>query len=206
MDRNNIINQAKISACKGGEANLEAAETILLDYLANNPRDSDVWLLLARIEWNSPLEDCRKIIEWSSNAFIADPLNIHALLLLTEAYDTFRTKIPDEIYHALCQVHHANAEIMAMVEIGKAKYLEYNDVKKYEEVLKKSIEYSSQQSLNFYLLGKLYKAQGKNMEGEKLIEIAHKNATNSTLIKEPNDCNKVSILGFLNKFFAGTYG
>jgi len=208
--KNEILEQAREIARKSrkvpsdqSEQYLIQAEDLLLEYLKDHSKDTEAWLLLTRIECNSTLYDYDRIAQYTNNILSYDPSNAYASLFLSYA-DYYLHERKVDTYNKLCLAQNDNLEIMAMIEVAKARYFEDNDSEKCELALKKSIEYSSTQVINFCMLGQLYIKQGNIAEGKKLIESG---LSNVRRIASPENCHEydpVSIQGFLNEFFAGT--
>jgi len=163
--KNTIIENAIALANTGKENGFEAAQTILLEHLKLHPQDTQAWLLLIRIECNTPFDDAERITDYAQHILAYDPLNVYALLFLVYAdYYTFGGS-NQEIYQKLCKLSVKDKKLMAIIEIAKAFYLEYTDHQAYEKILKKSIEYYPLLS-NLRRLGDLYTEQGKLPEAQ----------------------------------------
>jgi hypothetical protein len=182
------------------------AEDILLDYLKEHSQDTDAWLLLLRVECNSPLDDAERIIEYSNNILSYDPSNAYALLFLSYADYFLRGNSDDELYSKLSLAHDNNPIIMSMIEVANARYFKHRNIKKLEAALKKSIGLCSFHRTNFCMLGELYLKQGNFEEGKYLIRHGLDNI--KILITAENvheyEYDPVSIDGFFSEFFAGT--
>ena len=183
--------------------NFEQVETILLEHLKTHAKDTDAWLLLTRIECNAPLYDYDRIAHYIGHVLSYDPTNAYALLFLAYADYYLHGQIDADTYTRLCLAKNDNSEIMAMIEVAKARYFESFNEKKYQEALEKSVHYSLKQRINCSNLGILYFNQGKIQEGKDLIQQALKN------VKEvfPSDnvtYDPTSIEGLLDEFYAGT--
>jgi hypothetical protein len=161
------------------------AEDILLHYLESNRDDIEGWLLLTRIEWNSPLQDPFRIIEYTNNIFALEPLHPYALLFVAEAYDALLAGINNELFGKLCQVNVEDGEIMAMIEIAKSRRFYKRDNEKYQQALERSVQYSMNQQINCSDLGLLYFNQGKQELGKSLIKRAINNVKFVDLEWEP---------------------
>lgn len=212
VKKNNIIKEAIAIARQRENVSLEQsvyylekAENILLEYLKSNSQDTDAWLLLIRIEWNTPLEDSDRIIAWANNILDYDPTNVYALLFLCEAYCTFRGDIPEEIYYRLCQIQCNDLYIRAMIEIAKANYLvdKANMESEYEKVLKKSIEYGPEQIRNYQMLGNFYIKKGAISKGEQLLKISKLNAQQANRLYKEYIYDPTNIIDLLNEFYTG---
>lgn len=209
MSNNKIIQEAISIARKRetvppdqGEYYLEKAEKILLDHLENNPKDTQAWLLLIRIEWNCPLEDRDRIIKWSNKILAYDPTNPYALLFLADAN---HGGVTEEIYNQLLRVNTNDPYIQAMIEVAKAYYLEDKPELKneYEQVLKKSVELAPEQAKNCRMLGTFYIKEGYVAKGEALIQKSDENAQRA--LSNDDTYDPTDIMGFLNEFYAGLY-
>jgi len=195
---NQILEKAKIIARHGGEKHLEQAENILLEYLKDHMTDTNAWLLLTTIECNPPLYDYDRITHYAGHVLSYDPANAYALLFLAFADHYLHGAIKAETYDKLCLGKSDDPETMAMIEVAKSRYFEYSNVKKYEEALKKSIEYSQSQQINLSKLGALYIEQGKIEEGKSLIKQAINN------VKSTNqNCDPTSMEGWYNYYYKG---
>jgi len=196
---NSVIELAKDTARIDDEKHLVEAEKILLDYLKEHKDDSDSWLLLARIEWNSPLEDPDRILEYLDSIFTRDPTHPYALLFLAQTYHTFLGGINDDIFTQLCHICSPDQEVMAMVEVAKARYFKHRDTIKYQEALECSVKYSRKQQINCSSLGILYCQQGDLKKGRALVKQAVEN------IKAVDaKWDEVSIEYWFNYYYKGT--
>ena len=171
-----ILEQAKIIAREDTSEKLEEAQQLLLRYLTDNPKDTEAWLLLIRIECNPPLYYPDLIIQYSNKILEYEPNNALAVLFIAYAEYYLLGGISADTYSKLNHAKSDDVELMAMIEIAKSRYFEQiKDIDNFEKALKKSIEYSDKQTLNFYSLGILYLNKGRIEEGRKLIEKGLKN-------------------------------
>ncbi|MCX5925488.1 MAG: hypothetical protein NT124_04330 [Candidatus Dependentiae bacterium] len=169
--QNSILEQARAIARLGNQGiDIERAQQLLMDHLIVHPQDTDAWLLLMCLECNPPLYDQYRIIHYAQHVLSYDPSNAYALLFWSYADHYFMGDLDDDLHEKLSMAHSDNKEVMSMVEVAKARHFKYRDSKKYEEALKKSIEYCSTHRTNFQMLGNLYIKQGKIEEGKFLIE------------------------------------
>lgn len=204
MLNNPILVQARLIANNDTEKDLERAEAMLIEYLKVNPEDTDAWLMLIMIEWTPPLEDSERIIQWANNILAYDPVNARGLLVLAEAYVAFRGGINATIYKQLSNACSNDSNLMAMIEVAKAKYLERQEgaEKEYEDVLIKSINYGPLQERNHSMLGEFYLKQGKVDEGKKLIKKAEENSERARILHKYS-YDVTSLTNFLNEFYTG---
>jgi len=213
MEKKAILEQAKAIACKRDNTKedrsgvyLEQAEEILLNYLKEHPHDTEAWLMLMMIEWTPPLEDLERIIKWARAILAYDPTNAYAFLVLAEAH-WFYGGITEDIYVQLDTAKNDDPNVMAMIEIAKAKYLEYKEgaEDEYERVLKKSIEYGPEQARNYHMLGKLYIKQGKIKEGEEVLKKGLENEEKAKLLygDSEDEYDPTSLTQFLNEWYTG---
>jgi tetratricopeptide (TPR) repeat protein len=170
-----INKQIQELAGEGSEQSLLEAEDILLNFLKKNPQDTQAWLLLARIEWNVPLEDPERIMEYANNVLTYDPSNPYALLFLAQTYHTFLGGISDDVFRQLCSVQSDDFEILAMIELAKSRYFKHRDIKQHKKMLENSVRYSYTQQLNCTELGLLYFQEGDFEAAKPLIAQAIKN-------------------------------
>jgi tetratricopeptide (TPR) repeat protein len=188
------------------QKDLEQAQNLLMDYLSEYPKDTDLWLLLIRTECNSPFDDPGRIIHYVQHVLSYDPYNPYALLFWAYADRYLLGNDCEELYEALCKVQSDNSQLIAIIEIAKARYLKQVNVAKYEQALKKSIEYCPDFSTNFRMLGNLYKERGQVEEGNFLIEHGLQNMTKKLdMIIDKNAFDRTSINDFFGEFFAGIY-
>jgi tetratricopeptide (TPR) repeat protein len=185
---------------------MEKSENVLLNYLKDNPQDTAAWLLLLRIECNSPHDDPERIHEYANNILSYDPTNAYALLFLSYASYFLLANTREELYPKLCLAQNQGPKIMAMIEIAKAYHFETRDIAKSMECLRRSIAYFPGYCTSYTMLGELYIKQGNIKEGKKLIEQGlgniHRLVTPTSVIE--TEYGPVSIPNFLNEFFAGT--
>ena len=199
----NAIEQARQVACQSEEAPLnqreaylERAETILLEYLKDHMTDTDAWLLLTRIECNSESHD--RITHYAGHVLSYDPTNAYALLFLAYADYYLHGEIEPDTFSKLCLAKNDDPEIMAMIELAKARYFYSFDKKKYQEMLEKSVAYSSNQQKNCSELGIVYWNQGKKKEGLHLIKKGVANA------KASDYWDSSEMECWLNYYYKGT--
>lgn len=203
--KNKILETATTEARLGKEANLQKAEDMLMDYLITQPKDTYAWLLLTRIECNSPFEDADRIKHYAEHVLTYDPENPYALLFLSYADYYLRGSSDETLYSKLLRAKSDNSQILSMIEIAKAYYWEDRDPQKFEDALKSSIKHCSSYVTNYTELGKLYIKQGKKTEGKKLIRIGLSNIKKEITpenLDEPYD--PTSIPNLLAEFFSGT--
>jgi hypothetical protein len=203
-----VLEQAKKIARKSrkapsdqSEQYLMQAEDLLLEYLKDHSKDTEAWLLLTMIECNPPLYDYDRIAQYTHHILSYDPSNAYASLFLSYADYYLHGQIKVDTYNKLCLAKDNDPEIMAMIEVAKARYFESNDAEKCELALKKSIEYSSTQVTNFRMLGELYIKQGKLEKGKQLVEYGLSN--DDKVVPANYEYDPVSIQGFFEEFFAG---
>ncbi len=201
----NLLKQIKYLINKNEKNEFEAAKNFLLNYLLENPTASDAWLLLAILECNST-EDSEKITEYANNILVYDTSNAYALLFLAYAkYYYLRSQIDEETYKKLCFAKSDDPELMAMIEVAKARYFEdKNDIENYEKSLQKSIAYSSNQQMNFSMLGILYLNQGQFEAGKTLIKKGLMNVKKISASENIDAYDPVNIITFFDEFYAGT--
>ena len=147
-------------------------ETLIEEYLKDNPNDVEMLIILALTVDTVPLADCEKAIASLKKALNIDPHNAYALILC--AYiETHNMVISEDIFEKLCVIHNDNLETMSMINFVKAWYFEENDDEKgYEEALLKSIELCKHHSRNYKSLGFYYVKKGKIYEGKELLKKA----------------------------------
>src|SRR5271170_2901192 len=80
-----IARQSRIVSREHKEKYLEEAQEILINYLNDYKQDTHAWLLLTRIECNSPFYDPYRIIDYVSHVLFYDPSNAYALLFWSYA-------------------------------------------------------------------------------------------------------------------------
>jgi hypothetical protein len=197
----NIIFEARLDKPE----NIENAQGILLNYLKNNPKDTDAWLLLMRLEY-SGTEDPEKMAEYANQVLIYDSENPSALLFLSFT-DYFACGSYEEaLYSKLIKGKTNDPEMLAMLEVAKAYYWEKRDLNKCIAALKKSIEYSQKQRINLCMLGEIYIQQRldhkQTLEGAELIKRGLNNV--KLIADEETPYDPTSISDFFAEFFAGT--
>jgi len=169
----------------------------VLKYLKNNLSDTTAWLRLILME---EYNDDRLSGRWFDALRFYDKENIYADLISAHTF------IHGSIYNNFRLMSHDNTEIMAFIEFAKSKYLKKRgDLRKYEQVLLKSIEYCSQHTNNLAALGEFYIQQGRTTEGKQLIQRAIRNITviytdNNRILYDRYDINE-----FLNEHYRGTH-
>jgi len=194
----NMAHQSDIVPLNQSEEYLEKAETILLEYLKNHLTDTDAWLLLTRIECNSPFDDHDRITHYAGHVLSYDPTNAYALLFLAYADYYLHGEIEADTFSKLCLAKNDDPEIMAMIEVAKARYFESFNKTKYEQALQKSVDYSLNQQTNCTALGIIYWNQGKKKEGLYLI----KKGIANTKVSDYWDSSEMEC--WLNYYYKGT--
>ncbi len=204
--KKNIETQIRTLSKNGDYTDLEEAEKILLEYLKKYPKDTEFWLLLLRIECNPGLDDADKITHYANHILSYEPSNPYALLFLSYADYYLRNSSDDKLYNRLCQAKTENREILALIELAKARYFRYRDVSKCENALKKSIEYYPYHVMHLQMLRELYLEQNKNELAQECLEYAAENV--KILLKsreiENWDIDHSSLDSFLDQYFKGT--
>src|SRR5690242_11578567 len=147
-----IVENAQKIAQMGGESNFEQAQNMLMEYLKSNMQDTQAWLLLVRIECNSPFDDYDRIVHYAEHILSYDPSNAYAALFLSYAEYYMRGSLDDNLGYKLNMAYNSDPEIKSMIELAKARHFEYRDAIKYEQALQKSIEYCSTHVKNFRML------------------------------------------------------
>ncbi len=203
MNRN-IVEQAIQIAKLANASDYEKAQKLLLDHLQNNPKDTEALLLLIRIECNAPLEYPGLIEEYANRILAYDTYNPYALLFLAYAQYYLMGGIDEATYTKLCLAKSSDPEMMAMIEVAKARYFESkNDTKNFEESLKRSINYSPYQQTNFSMLGKHFIKQGKLEEGKRLIAHGLK-SVKRVIADERIEYDPTNIEDHFNYYYKGT--
>src|SRR5438105_1351125 len=147
--KNRLIKEVRVLTNSGKSENMQQAQNLLMDYLKIHPQDTDMWLLLTRTECNAPFYDHERIIHYAQHVLWYDPYNPYALLFWAYANRYLTGMQSEELYNKLCKVGNDDPRIMGMIEMAKAWYLKDIDSEKYEEALKKSIEYCPDFEMNF---------------------------------------------------------
>lgn len=196
-----IITKARLRTLE----DIDQAQTILDEYLKSHPRDTNAWLLAMRLEYSgAAFPD--KIMEYANHVLSYEPSNISALLFLSYV-DYYSLGSTDEnLYSTLLNAKTNDSEMLAMLEVAKARYWEDRDLEKCIAALKKSIEYSQHQRINFCMLGQIYIQQKSDykqiLEGAELIK---RGLSNIKLIVDENTLyDPTSVSGFFDEFFSGT--
>lgn len=200
-----VISLAKLSrivSLDKKEGCLAQAQDILLEHLEVYPRDTDAWLLLTRLECNSPFYDPERIIKYTGAVLSYDKGNIYALLLLAYSDYYLTGSQDDELVDKLSQAKSDDQYLLSLVEIAKARSWEIRNKEEYEKCLLKSIELYKDNTTSYAMLGKFYIKHGKFSEGVPLVKQALLNEKKEGIgVYNPADIN-----GLLKDFFAYAVG
>jgi len=156
---------------------LEQMESLLMNYLKNHPRDTNMWLKLTMVEFTPPWEDYDRIEKHITRILEYDENNIQGLLILAYAQRAYRGDVSDDLFAHLqrcCNIV-TDRELLSMLYLAMAWYYSWyslRDEKKYELSLLQSIDYCSAHVYNYELLGRLYLKTGRQIEGKKMIRYA----------------------------------
>lgn len=189
---------------------LEQMESLLMNYLKDNPQDTDMWLKLAMLEFTPPWEDYDRIEKYINSILKYDENNVQALLVLANTQCALRGDVSDDLFVRLqrcCDIV-TDRELLSMLYSAIAWYYSWyslRDEKKYELSLLRSIDYCSAHVTNYKYLGILYLETDREAEGKKMIQYALANVRkiyeiNKDFVYDITDLNR-----FFNEFFIGTH-
>jgi tetratricopeptide (TPR) repeat protein len=183
----------------------EIMRNLIEEYLEKNPKDTEVWLRLAMLEFTPPFENPEIISEYLHKIFKYDPYNIYATITLACIQDVLRGEITEEVFEKLNNLFSDNPELNSMIELEKAKYYQCKDNDElYKKHLCNSIHYYDKHSENYRSLAYLYKQQGKKEEAKQLAQKALNNVKviydGSSPITDITDIEK-----FINEYIKGTH-
>ncbi|MGB8367612.1 MAG: tetratricopeptide repeat protein [Candidatus Babeliales bacterium] len=183
----------------------EIMRNLIEEYLEKNPKDTEVWLRLAMLEFTPPFEDPEMISEYLYGIFKYDPYNIYATITLACIQDVLRGEITEEIFEKLNTLSSDSPELNSMIELEKAKYYQCKDNDAlYEKYLLNSIRDCNKHVKNYKYLAYLYKQQGKKKEAKQL---AQKALSNVKVIYGENSpiTDVTDIEEFINEYIKGTH-
>lgn len=206
--REALLKEVDMLALQGGGVLLEKAQALLMDYLKDHPKDTHVWLTLMLTECHPPLYDAERIAHYAQHILSYDPYNPHALLFWAYADYYLWGGNCEELYTKLCNVQSDNPQIIGMIEVAKARYLwRIDEIEQCEQALKKSIELCPDFAINFDILSRLYRAQGRTQEAEFLYAHGMQNCKKSHSVEgaDPEAFSRESINGFFCEFFSRVY-
>ena len=180
-------------------------ETLIEEYLKDNPDDVEMLIILALTVDTVPLADCEKAVTILKKVLEIDPHNAYALIIC--AYiETHNMVMSDDIFERLCAIHNDDPEIMSMIEFVKAWGHEtYKDYENYEKSLLKSIELCKHHSRNYKSLGYLYIKRGRVYEGKELLKKALLNIKHIYSQNPENKHEIYDINEFLNERIKGIH-
>lgn len=176
-------------------------ESLLTEYLKQNPHDTDCWLKLAMVEFMPRLEDYDRIKPCLEHILEYDKQNIDALLILAYTELILRNQFPLDLFKKLESLQTEDQDKKAMIELAKAWFYELKkDNKMYEKALVKSIQYGRTFVSNYVKLGRLYLQQGRTTEGKELIRQGINNIknTNQGEVEDITDTKN-----FFDEFYKG---
>ena len=200
-----IARHSKLVPLEQKEKYLEHAQEVIINYLYDHQHDIEGWLLLARLECNSPFYDHDRIADCVNHILLYDPFNAYSLLFWSYADYYLKGNLDQDLYNKLCMTHDENPKIMSMIELAKARFLKLKDSNKHEEALKKSIDYAPEFVTHFGMLGRFYIEQGNVMDGVDLIKRGLANIKTIVNSHESHfEIDPANIEQFLDEFFAGT--
>lgn len=183
---------------------LTEIETIMKNYLATHPKDTDMWLRLTMLEMMPPWEDPYRMVSYLATILMYDPHNIQAILTLAYIESLFFGEMKESTFTALCNLKTNDLETLSMIEYAKSFNYEKRDEEKYVQHLLKSIEYYDKHVTNFIVLGKYYLKKGLIEKGKKLIKKALNNVQGIYGVNyEKTD--RTDIQEFFNYYYKGIY-
>ena len=182
---------------------LTQAQDILLKHLKDQPKDTDAWILLTRIECNFPFYDPDRIKQYTDAVFSYDKGNVYALLFRSYMDYYILGSSDDLLIDKLLQVKSDNKELLSLIEIAKARYWECRNKQEYERCLLRSIELCKDYVTNYEMLGIFYIKQGKYAGGIALIKQALFNVDRVFTPENALGCSPADMDCFLKEFFSG---
>ena len=181
------------------------AQDLLLEHLEKFPQDTKAWLLLTRIECNSPLYDHERIYSWCNSVLSYDPENVYALLFLSYADHYLTGNSDNKLINKLSQAKSDHPELLSLIEIAKARYWEDRNKEEYEKSLLNSISLCKKHVRNYEMLAKFYTKQKKINLAIPLIKQAIINQKELRSKNKNDDWNVTDMNDLLEEFFIG-YG
>ena len=187
--------------------NFHQAEIIIENILKNEPQNTELWLIYAKMELTIPLVDFIKSMECLNQILEYDKTNFEAILLLCCIKHFWLGGVDDELMAKLDSIKTNDKEKLSMIEYVKSWYYDIKeDNKMYEQVLLKSIELFSGHVFNYKALGQFYIKHGRIKEGKELIKLALKNVQ-FIYSKDSDFANydHINLNQYFNQLVKGTY-
>jgi hypothetical protein len=172
----------------------EIDEYAIMAYLRDHPADIKAWLRLSLIElYNGGDLAFRWFDKIPSGCIYLD---------FIRAFQD----VNGHIYNSLRLSTHEDSEIIASIKYAMSRYLKKRgDMRRYEQVLLRSIEYGPGHVKNRAALGEFYLGEGRMEEGKAHIERAIKNVRVIYTDKTRDEYDKYDIQEFLNEHYKGIH-
>ncbi len=181
----------------GSFSQKEKEQYAVMKYLKDHPSDTNAWLRLILIE---EYDDDRLAGKWFDKLRLYNPNTIYTLLIL--AY----SDVSGHLYNSLRLSTHEDPKIMAAIKYAMSRYLKKRgDLRRYEQVLLKSIEYFPNHVKSLAALGEFYLDNGRIDEGIKFITKAINNVKVVYTNENRNRYDKYDIQEFVNEHYKGIH-
>lgn len=173
-------------------------------YLSVDKYNTEVRFEYAIFLYNPPMADPYEAIDQLNIIFAYDPDNIFALLLMVYFKDFSLGGMGDELFLKLCNVSTHDKDVLAMVELAKAWYYQWEHEDKYEPALKNSINYCPTHVSNYIYLAEVYCKQNKLSQAYNLLNTAIGNVKIVLNTKDSSKHDLTTLQNFLDERFRGT--
>lgn len=184
---------------------LEEAESLLVNYLQENPYDVDGWNRLIILETLSPLEDYERATKYLQSALLYHKDNLLYFVLLFFFIDWYLGGLDEELVNKAKKIKsEANMETSSMLSYILAWHTRSKDIKKFELLLNRSIQENPNSVNCFVDLGKYYLEEGDRELGKKLIQ---EGLSNVKLVYNDfnTDYDPLDIVRFVNERIIGIF-
>lgn len=194
--------------------NLVEIEIIIKNYVAEHPKDTDMWLRLALLHMHYFLRGYQPVYTQSLACIYTilsyDPHNNDAVLLLAfienQSFGENRDfgQVQESTFEALCALGINDQEILSLIEYAKSFYYIHTDTEKYVMHLIKSIEYCDTHVNNFLVLGRYYLKKREFVQAKQFL---HKALHNIQAIYDVDyiQTDITDIQEFFNYYYKGIH-
>lgn len=177
-------------------------EAYLLELLARDPKNIDLWFRLAVNETSGLLGDYARVFNYVDEILKLDPHNYKALLFCAEVHDMY-DGIPKELLDRLNSYVSESAEVNSMMQYMIFKYYRMKgNTEKKIQALERSVQLYQGHVYNNFRLGEYYLELGRKKEALLLFERARKNIVNIYETSQEHDFTDVD--EYIAEFITGT--
>ncbi len=174
-----------------------------LNYLKNNPYDTDIWVKFALVS-HCLLRNDAQAIECLTTILTYNPGNIYVTMLLVIISEKIHP-MSDDLFEQLSALQPSSKELLSLIEYQKAWYYLEKDEAIYRYTLENSLDLCGRFVWNLRALGTVYFLRNNIKAGRSLFEKALNNIQHVYSLQEYEQIGIINIDDFFNARLKGTH-